>query len=226
MNHPQRRLLISVGMEHYRWRSNREQFEAQQALHQLLPAAAGTVGLDRSTWTSQRSGDGELTALPVGTQEPTVIGRFVPELDRLLREHNSSRLPTARVRLRVALHQGPVYPDGEDGFPGEAVTYVSRLCDTRPVKEALAASPEVAVALVVSADLYRHAVTEYPEQLRPERFRQFEVPHRDTDAGESAWLCVIGEDFTTPAVGVDRKHRPARATPAVRTSGTAESRSD
>ncbi|MBO4208374.1 hypothetical protein [Micromonospora echinofusca] len=200
MTHPERRLLISVDMERYSRRSNTQQYEAQRAFQELLREAAGAVGLDRLSWKTQQSGDGELTILPADTQEPRVIGRFVPELNRRLRAYNSSRVAAAQVRLRVALHQGLVHLDGENGFPGNAVTYVSRLCDAQPLKDALAAFPDAGVALIVSSDIYRDVVTEYPEELRPERFQQIEVHHREKDFREYAWICVIDEYFASAPV--------------------------
>ncbi len=197
MRHPERRLLICVDMERYSRRSNVQQYEAQQDFHRLLQEAAGDVGLDRVGWTTQQAGDGELAILPRELPEARVIGRFVPELNRRLRRYNGSRLTAARIRLRVAVHQGMVHLDGANGFPGQAVVLVSRLCDAAPVRRALAAFPDAGIALVVSSDIYRDVVTEYPEEIRPERFRRIDVVHADKEFREQAWLCVVDEDITS-----------------------------
>lgn len=203
-HHPERRLLISVDMESYSRRGNILQYEAQQAFHELLHAAAGSVGLDRAAWSTQGAGDGELAILPRDVSESRVIGRFVPELNRRLRAYNSSRLPAARVRLRIAVHQGLVHLDGANGFPGNAVVFVSRLCDADPVRRALAAFRDAGVALVVSNDIYRDVVLEYPEEMRPERFRQVRISKPDKGFDEFAWLCVVDEDLSTaPALTGD-----------------------
>ncbi|WBB52312.1 hypothetical protein [Verrucosispora sp. WMMD573] len=197
MRHPERRLLVCVDMERYSRRTNLQQYEAQHDFHRLLREAAGDVGMDRVGWTTQQSGDGELAILPHDIPEARVIGRFVPELNRLLRRYNASRVPAARIRLRVAVHQGMVHVDGANGFPGQAVVLVSRLCDAEPVRQALAAFPEAGIALVVSADIYRDVVTEYPEELRPERFRRIDVVHASKGFQEPAWFCVVDEDLTS-----------------------------
>lgn len=197
MRHPERRLLISVDMERYSRRSNLQQYEAQQNFHTLLHAAATDVGLDRVTWTTQQAGDGELAILPRDAPESRVIGRFVPELNRRLRAFNSSRTPAAQIRLRVAVHQGLVHLDGANGFPGHAVVHVCRLCDARPVRQALAAFPDAGVALVVSTEMYRDVVCEYPEEMRPERFRRIEVEHPEKEFREPAWLYVVDEDMSS-----------------------------
>ncbi|MFG1764193.1 hypothetical protein ACGFIH_12760 [Micromonospora parva] len=161
----------------------------------MLHEAAGAVGLDRVAWTTQQAGDGELAVVPRDVSESRVIGRFVPELNRRLRNHNSSRLPAARIRLRVAVHQGLVHLDGANGFPGNAVVFVCRLCEAEPVKKALASFPDAGVALVVSTEIFRDVVTEYPEEMRPERFVRIEVTHPDKEFHEYAWLCVVDEDL-------------------------------
>ncbi|TCB95405.1 hypothetical protein E0H26_20700 [Micromonospora zingiberis] len=210
MQHPERRLLVCVDMERYSRRGNIQQYEAQQDFHRLLREAADEVGMDRVGWTTQQAGDGELAVLPRELPEARVIGRFLPELNRRLRQYNASRLSVARIRLRVAVHQGMVHLDGANGFPGQAVVLVSRLCDAAPVRRALAAFPDAGVALVVSADIYRDVVTEYPEEIRPERFRRIEVVHADKGFREPAWLCVLDEDVT---LWRDESSPGAEATP-------------
>ncbi|MGX4655299.1 hypothetical protein ACWCHM_16535 [Micromonospora sp. SCSIO 07396] len=197
MRHPERRLLISVDMERYSRRSNLQQYEAQQNFRTLLHAAATDVGLDRVTWITQQAGDGELAILPRDVPESRVIGRFVPELNRRLRAFNSDRTPPAQIRLRVAVHQGLVHLDGANGFPGHAVVHVCRLCDAKPVRQALAAFPDAGVALVVSTQMYREVVCEYPEEMRPERFRRIEVEHPEKEFREPAWLYVVDEDMSS-----------------------------
>ncbi|RGC66029.1 hypothetical protein C5N14_26030 [Micromonospora sp. MW-13] len=197
MHHPERRLLISVDMERYSRRSNLQQFDAQQDFRRLLHEAARDVGLDRVAWSTQQAGDGELAILPRDAPEARVIGRFVPELNRRLRAYNASRVPAARIRLRIAVHQGLVHLDGANGFPGNAVVFVCRLCDAAPVKRALAAFPDAGVALVVSAEIFRDVVTEYPEEMRPERFRRVRVSHPDKGFEEHAWCCVVDEDLSS-----------------------------
>ncbi|MFI5836920.1 hypothetical protein ACIA5A_24900 [Micromonospora sp. NPDC051300] len=197
MRHPERRLLISVDMERYSRRGNLQQYEAQQDFRRLLHEAAALVGLDRTQWRTQQAGDGELAILPREVPEARIIGRFVPELNRRLRRYNDSRVAAARIRLRVAVHEGLVHLDGANGFPGSAVVFVSRLCDAQPVRRALAAFPDAGVALVVSDGIYRDVVCEYPEEMRPERFRRVLVSQPDKGFEAAAWLHVVDEDMSS-----------------------------
>jgi hypothetical protein len=197
MQHAERRLLISVDMERCSRRSNRQQYDAQQDFRRLLHEAARDVGLDRVAWSTRQAGDGELAVLPREVVEAGVVGRYVPELDRRLRAYNRDRVEAGRVRLRVAVHQGLVHLDGANGFPGDALVFVSRLGDADPVRAALAAFPDAGVALVVSAGVFRDMAAGGPEEMRPERFRRVRVSEPDKGFDEYAWLCVVDEDMSS-----------------------------
>lgn len=197
MNHPERRLMMTADMERYSRRGNLLQVEAQRAFRTILDSAAVQVGLDRPAWTRQPTGDGELAILPTNVPEPVVLARLVPEIDRLVREYNRSRLPEAKVRLRIAVHQGLVHVDGDNGFPGNSVIDVCRLLDAEPLKKVLRAFPNAGVALIVSNEIYREVVAEYYDGLRPERFRQVSVSMPDKGFHAVAWIYVVDEDVNT-----------------------------
>lgn len=222
MREPERRMVVSVDMERYSRRTNTQQYEAQRAFREVLHEAAVHAGLDRAGWRIQQAGDGEMAILPRDIPETAVTGRFVPELNRLLRAYNSSRIAQARVRMRVAVHQGLVHLDGENGFPGSAVNGVARLCDAAPLKTALRKYPDAGVALIVSDQIYRDVVWEYAGELRPERFKRVQVVHPDKGFREWAWICVVDEDVTGTSVRAgDTGPGPDRAAGA---SGAARGR--
>jgi hypothetical protein len=152
---PERRIVMAADMERYSRRGNLMQVEAQRAFQYILREAAEASGFDRTTWTKQPAGDGEVAILPVDAREPVVLARLVPEIDRLLREYNRSRLPMAKVRLRIALGQGLVHIDGANGYPGSAVVDICRLLDAGPLKRALKAFGNAGVALIVSDGTYQ-----------------------------------------------------------------------
>jgi hypothetical protein len=192
--YPDRRLLIAVDMERYGRRENLVQFQSQQIIREVLDEASNAIGLDRSLWTLQHGGDGELAILPAGIPEPTIIGEFVPDLDRRLRSRNRTLIPSAKVRLRIAVHQGLVHLDGAKGFPGEAVVDVCRLCDANPLKRALMAFPHAATALIVSDALYQDVVAQGYAGIRKERFKAIRVEHLDKDFRAPAWIHIPDED--------------------------------
>jgi hypothetical protein len=195
-SHPDRRFLVAVDMESYSRQNNLRQYQSQRTLREVMRAAVDEVGLDRVSWTTQSTGDGELAVLPAGVSEPTVVSRLVPAIDRILRQHNRSLIPGAKVRLRVALHQGLVHLDSANGFAGEAVVTVCRLLDAPPLKRALAAFTGAATAVIASEEVFRDVVNQQYDGLRPERFRKVEVSLPAKDFRQTAWIYVPDEDVS------------------------------
>ena len=192
--HPRRCTVVAVDMERYSPRDNLRQFRAQQLFRDVMDEAVASIGLDRRSWTTQQTGDGELAILPAETSEPTVVADLVPALDRILREHNGGLLPEAKIRLRVAIHQGLVHLTGANGFPGEAVNEVCRLLDAEPLRQALRAFPRASVALIVSRSIFQDVVRHGYRGLRPERFARVQVSVKQLVA--DAWISVPDEDVS------------------------------
>jgi hypothetical protein len=192
---PNRRLLIAVDMERYSRQDNVVQYRSQRTFQQVMHEAVRELGLDRVRWITQQGGDGELAILPPDTPETVVVGTLAPVVNRLLATANQNQAPPARVRLRMAVHQGLVHLDGANGYPGEAVVTVCRLVDAPPLKAALRAFPSANVALIVSSEIYRDVVRQYGEP-RPDRFREVKVRMPDKEFEHDAWVHVPDEDVT------------------------------
>jgi hypothetical protein len=209
MQDPHRRVLVAADLESYSRRNNVLQHDAQAVFRQLMEEAAAAAGLNRVDWVIQQGGDGELAVLPPGTSERTVAARLAPIVDHLLRAHNQRLAPAARIRLRLAVHQGLVHLDGANGFPSEAAVHVCRLVDSPQLKTALRAFPAANVALIVSDSLYREVITHYRD-LRPDQFAEVvaEIPEKDFTA--TAWIYVPGENAATATLATAK---PAQATP-------------
>jgi hypothetical protein len=192
ISHPERRVVVSIDMESYSRRNNRLQHRAQQGFQQIMEEATAETSLNRASWKIQQGGDGELGILPPDTSERAVLG-LVPVLDQKLREYNDGLEPGARVRLRIAVHQGLVHLDGANGFPSEAIVGVSRLVDAPQLKQALRAFPGANAALIVSEGIYREVVEQYGD-LRADQFVQVTASIPDKDFSAPAWIYVPGED--------------------------------
>jgi hypothetical protein len=206
--HPDRRLLVCVDLERYSRQDNLRQYQSQRILRDVLDEAVAEIGLDRDAWTTQQGGDGELAILPAQTPEPPVIGALAPALDRALRERNRSLVPEAKVRLRLAVHQGLVHLDGATGFPGEAVVDVCRLCDSQPARRALAAFPAAATVLIVSETVYRDVVAHGYAGIRPERFRAVRISTAGKGFRATAWIFVPDENVTRCPAELDDPAEP------------------
>jgi hypothetical protein len=168
------RLLLAVDVEKYSARDAREQLRAQTDLRNILSIAAENVGLDRSQWYEQVSGDGELAVLPEDVDVSLVVGDFTRQLQLVLAEFNQRHTRTARLRIRVALHHGTLTP-GPFGPAGDAPIVVSRLLNAKPLRRVLAEHPDRDVALIVSSSLYRDVVSTGFCALDPEGFRAVRI---------------------------------------------------
>jgi hypothetical protein len=204
---PDRRVLVTVDMESYSRRSNVLQHRAQQAFRDIMDQTTAELGLDRVDWIIQRGGDGELAVLPRGTSERTVAAGLAPVADRLLRAYNEGLAGEARVRLRMAVHQGLVHLDGANGFPSEAIVQVCRLVDSPQLKAALRRFPGANVALIVSDVIYREVIQHYRD-LRPDHFAGVTAALPDKDFRAAAWIYVPGENAAS-AGSSDPARKPA-----------------
>jgi class 3 adenylate cyclase len=205
-----RRFCLSVDAENYGSQDDQRQRAIQDGVLTVLDDAADRAGLHRACWDRQPQGDGELALLPKVDPEPElrVIDDYVRELRRALARHNQGMLPSSRLRLRLALHYGVAIP-ANNGFFGQAVVVVSRLCDAKPLKEAMTEAPECNLGVIVSDRLYQETIKQGHTELSPEDMRQVSV--REKEFAEKAWIHL-------PGVNVHRLELPSADQPLDRRS--------
>jgi class 3 adenylate cyclase len=195
-------------VEKYSRRSSDLQREAQADFVGALDASAREAGLRRDSWHRQASGDGELAIFPPEIREAAVLSAFLRALDRHLRRLNTKLQPQAKVRVRLAVHQGPIYLDAANGYAGTAVNDTARLADAPVLKAALRAFPGAAVACIVSRGVYEDVVAEGYDGIRADRFRRVRVRLPDKEFDADAWITVVDEDVHgMPDPGADGAER-------------------
>jgi hypothetical protein len=170
---PEYRAILTADIEDYSSRIDAQQWVLQAAFRSALDKAADAAMLNWLGWRTQFTGDGIFAILPSGTNMTCLLDRFLRELDAELGGYNRRRHEAAwtRMRLRLAVHTGLVYPDGPTGSPGHHSVEPARLCDSEPVRAALAACPGADLAVIVSSDVYRDYVTQGLGNPRPTEFR-------------------------------------------------------
>ena len=179
-------LVVAVDLAGFSKLGVLDQSAAQSRLAELLDGAAAAAGLARDGWYRQPRGDGELAVLPNGTDVARVVAVFTDQLARTLeRMRSDSRAP--RLRLRVAMHHGPLTA-GHFGPVGTAPIVACRLLDARPTKAALAAAPSYDLVLVVSRSLYHDVVATEFHGLAPQRFRPMKASVKGTTYG--GYMCL------------------------------------
>jgi hypothetical protein len=174
---PEYRVLLTVDVEDYSSRTDGEQRTLQSALGATIDAAADAAELNRQEWLRQLGGDGVFAILPPGTDVTRLMDVFVRETDAALGAYNRRRAGEtwSQMRLRMAVHAGPVHVDGATGWPGQHVVQPARLRDSDPVRVALRALPAADLAVIVSSEIYRDYITQGPGVPRPNEFRAVRV---------------------------------------------------
>ncbi|MFW6642395.1 hypothetical protein ACOALZ_20420 [Nocardiopsis algeriensis] len=187
-----RRMCLAADLRGYSSRDDVGQVELQRALPAALAAASGKAGLDRAHWIRQEQGDGELALMPPGIDEAWTLAGLTRELRAWLHHYNRDRKDSARLRVRLAAHEGIVYT-ADNGFAGEAVVTVSRLCNAEQAKQALADNPRADLVLIVSERIYNDVVSQNIHGLLAEEFAEVEVRDRGKNFSARAWVSLPGQ---------------------------------
>jgi hypothetical protein len=123
----------------------------------MVDKACELGALGRAHWLTQQQGDGELAVLPPGIDEAYVITGLWREFRGGLHDYNRHANAGARLRMRVAVHEGMTYL-AENGFAGNAINTVCRLRDCHEAKDALnAASGDL--VLIASDRIYQDVIS-------------------------------------------------------------------
>lgn len=154
-----RRMCVAFDLEHYSRRTDVGQIEAQRAMSKLVREAGERGGLGRAQWLTQDRGDGELALLPPGIDEAHVVTALWRELREGLHRYNRHANAAARLRMRVAVHEGQTYI-ADSGFAGDAINTVCRLCDCTAAKDALSGT-EGDLVLIVSDRIFFDVIRGY-----------------------------------------------------------------
>ncbi|WP_280204578.1 hypothetical protein [Nocardia farcinica] len=194
-----RRLMLSVDAVGYGSRDDQRQRSAQSAIPAVLDRAARYAGLDRSVWETQEGGDGELAILPAAQAdaEPVLVEDFVRELHTALAAHNRDLCAEARLRLRLAIHNG-VAKRADYGYAGQGVVAVSRLVDSAVAKSVMRAVPTASLAVILSDRVFADVVAQGHVSLTPSMFRRFSV--RNKEFQQQAYLYLPGDDIHAVAL--------------------------
>lgn len=211
-----RRLLLAVDARGYGSADTARQREIQTVLPRLLSEAAEAAGLDRASWVRQAAGDSEFAVLPAGSDEQALVEPFMRRLDAGLRAHNRDRVPGARVALRAAVHFGPA-SEAPNGFVGPGPVEVSRILESDPLRRALTAAPDAALAVALTAPVFTELVAQGYTNFRPEEFREVVVEKKEYRG--RAWLWVSGYDVHA----LDLGDPGATSTSSSSTSGSTSS---
>jgi hypothetical protein len=160
------------------------------ALYSILADACDRSGIPWNACRHEDQGDGVLVIAPAGIAPGSLVGTLPLLLRSLIRRHNRMSSEAARMQLRASAHIGPVHQDAH-GLVSDDITYLFRMLDARPLRQALADS-RAEVALAVSGYLYESVVQRSPSLADPAQFRHVKSRVKSTQV--DAWLHIPGVD--------------------------------
>lgn len=196
---PVPRSLVAVDIEGFSRRGDLEHVDLRDGLRKVCGEAFAQISAN-GIYQEDR-GDALLIVIGPDIPKPRLVSDLVRELDTALRHWNKSRLPQARMRLRVALHNGEVLLDG-NGLAGESVVALMRLVDADQLRQALITAPDD-LAVIVSDRMYHDAVVQGHRGMNPAEYREVRVALKGFS--QPAWIRVPGlsADTDVPVVPPD-----------------------
>ena len=168
------RFLVAIDIEGFSQHSAAQQAKFQDDLESAMADAAASAGLDRPFWYRQPRGDGELAVLPADASGLSLVADYPRSFASALAEINHSTGPDSRLRVRMAIHHGTVYP-GRFGPIGKGPITVSRLVEAQVLRQVLRQRTDIDIALIVSDAVYSEIVQSQFNELDPSVFRRTSI---------------------------------------------------
>ncbi|MFG2714762.1 hypothetical protein ACGFX2_30035 [Streptomyces goshikiensis] len=163
-------------------------------IEQIVQRTLVTAGLGE-LWDTKRfpanTGDGIVFGFDTRSL-PSVLSPYLDVLEQDLVRHNTTS-PGPHVRLRVAIHLGPLPDSGAPGDGnGTARNDTHRLLDSTPVKQALEeADPDAThVAAIISQRVFEDVVLGGYTDLHPARCVKVEATVPGKRFAQPAWVYV------------------------------------
>jgi len=157
----------------------------RQVLYRLLHRAFDDAGIGWRACVAVDRGDAFLVIAPPAVPAAALAGPLLGLLRAGLALYNRYASAVARLRLRAALHTGPV---GDDAA-GAAVWHTLHLAGCHPARAALHGSG-TDLALIASDRLFADVIRHGQGEVDPAAYRP--IPLEDGDAGEGArgWVAL------------------------------------
>ncbi|WP_426502657.1 macro domain-containing protein [Dactylosporangium sp. McL0621] len=143
-------------------------------------------------------GDGLRLVVPAQVPPSELLDPFIANLAANLRRHRRTAAPSARLRLRVAVHMGLLHRD-DGGWAGLALVHCARLLDSAVLRRHLEAAHRADLAVILSCDVFEQVVGP-GYGLDPDACGQVLVMEKETSV--PAWIHVPGypHPSTVPVV--------------------------
>lgn len=155
-------------------------------MYQVLGDALKITGLALDDCHREDRGDGALVVFPSDTDPNVLLDPLAYHLTAVLRRENRYAGPNARLRLRLAVHHGPVVRDAH-GVAGDTALELFRLLDARAFKNLLDAHPDAEAGLIVPDRLFAEAAGQ-GGLIMPEAYGRLRVVSKGMRIDARVWM--------------------------------------
>src|SRR6266545_1670914 len=161
----------------------------RRRLYQLVDHALAAGGVELEQILALHDlGDGVLVVLDRTVSLHRLLDRGISELTARLAHNDRATVPSSmRLRLRLAVHQGPLVRDVH-GYTGQTLTHAFRLVDAEVVRAVFRAAHEAGLVVVVSDQAHQRLLTGAGRAMGG--FQPVWVSNKETTA--RAWLRLAG----------------------------------
>lgn len=183
--------------------SDRKQVLVRRRMHRVLQRALAAIGVEPAQVVALRDlGDGALIVLDQSVPRGRLLSTGIAELAAALaNDHRESGPAGGRLRLRVAVHHGPLVRDAH-GYAGQTLIHAFRLLDAEVVRMVLGAVTTAALVVIASEATYQDLLAH--GEVTADPFQPVWVAHKETTT--RAWLHLPG---VRPQPGVSQVLRAA-----------------
>ncbi|GAA2170324.1 nucleotidyl cyclase domain-containing protein [Actinomadura napierensis] len=157
----------------------------RERLYQVLRESWDKAGLSWTEAIREDRGDGVLLIACPDEPPALLIDPLLELIRARLQRHNKLSSTAGRIRLRAALHLGPVVRDNH-GVTGTSVNHLFRLLDSPQLREALD-EPNVDLAFIASQQVYDSVILTHGS-LAPDNYLPVECRVKETVA--PAWITI------------------------------------
>lgn len=189
----------------------------RETTYGILLTALESSGVPASECHREDRGDGALVVVSPAVPTASLIDPLAQHLAVALRLHNHRASAAVRIRLRVALHVGPITPDAE-GLGGQVIIRTARLLEAPALKTALA-DRGADLGFIVSPFVYDAFVSHLHGVMDPRAFERVTVQVKETTT--EAWMYLTGTSAAPAAASA-----PDRPRASTVFSGNVEVRGD
>jgi hypothetical protein len=167
-------------------RDDHDRMVLRSTLLRILTDAFVESGLAWRKCRHQDRGDGLLTVVPPTLSTSLLIDPLLPLLGESIHRHNRGAMDQLQIRMRSALHVGPVLL-GDTGYPNASVIHAARMLDSDSLRRTLASSDNT-FATMVSSYVYENVARHMRGAVTADAFRR--TWYQTGSAPITSWMYV------------------------------------